>query len=231
MTATQKTSIKNWAEDDRPREKLLQKGIESLSDAELIAILISSGNKKESAVELAKRILANNKNNLNELAKLTINDLLKYNGIGEAKAISIVAALELGKRRRISDILEKKQIKNSKDVFEIFSQKLGDLPYEEFWAIMLNRANKIKEIKKISSGGISGTVADIKIILKTALIKNASAIIVCHNHPSGNIIPGKDDKELTEKLKIACKYVEITLLDHIIVSDKKYFSFADNKMI
>jgi len=224
-------SIKNWAADDRPREKLLSKGIESLSDAELSAILIGSGNRNESAVGLMKRILADNKNNLNELAKLSINDLQKYKGIGEAKAISIVAALELGKRRNISEVIERKQIKSSKTVFEIFGQKLGDLPYEEFWLIMLNRANRIIEMKRISSGGVSGTVTDIKIILKTALEKTASGIVVCHNHPSGNIKPSNSDINLTKKLKSACELLDISFLDHLIVSYKKYYSFADERVI
>jgi len=224
-------SIKNWAADDRPREKLLSKGIESLSDAELSAILIGSGNRNESAVGLMKRILADNKNNLNELAKLSINDLQKYKGIGEAKAISIVAALELGKRRNISEVIERKQIKSSKTVFEIFGQKLGDLPYEEFWLIMLNRANRIIEMKRISSGGVSGTVTDIKIILKTALEKTASGIVVCHNHPSGNIKPSNSDINLTKKLKSACELLDISFLDHLIVSYKKYYSFADERII
>jgi len=231
MKKFQRKSIKNWATDDRPREKLLSKGIETLSDAELIAVLIGSGNREESAVELCKRILADNQNNLNETAKLSISDLQKYNGIGEAKSISIVAALELGKRRNISEIIERKQIKSSKDIFKIFGQKLGDLPYEEFWLIILNRANKIIDMKRISSGGISGTVTDIKIILKTALEKTASGIIVCHNHPSGNIKPSNADTNLTKKLKSACELVEISFLDHVIVSYSNFYSFADEGII
>ncbi len=227
----QRKSIKNWAADDRPREKLLSKGTEALSDAELIAILIGSGNRNESAVELSKRILSDNNNNLNELAKLSISDLQKYKGIGEAKAISIVAALEIGKRRNISEVIERKQIKSSKDIFKIFGQKLGDLPYEEFWLIMLNRANKIIEMKKISAGGVSGTVTDIKIILKAAIEKTASGIIVCHNHPSGNINPSEADTNLTKKLKSACELVDISFLDHLVVSYDNYYSFADEGII
>lgn len=226
-----KTSIKNWASDDRPREKLLIKGIETLSDAELVAILIGSGNRKESAVELSKRILSDSQNNLNELAKLSVSELQKYTGIGEAKAISIIAALEIGKRRRVSEVIERKQIKTSKDVFHIFGQKLGDLPYEEFWLIILNRANKIMEIKKISSGGVSGTVIDIKIILKAAIEKTASGIIVCHNYPSGNIKPSNSDISITKKLKAACETIEIPLFDHIIVSYSDYYSFADEGIL
>ncbi len=231
MKEFQKKSIKNWAADDRPREKLLLKGIETLSDAELTAILIGSGNRNESAVELSKRILSDNDNNLNELAKLSISDLQKYKGIGEAKAISIIAALEIGKRRNISKVIERKQIKSSRNIFEIFGQKLGDLPYEEFWLIMLNRANKIIEMKKISAGGVSGTVTDIKIILKAAIEKTASGIIVCHNHPSGNIKPSNSDISLTKKLKSACELVDISFLDHLIVSYDNYYSFTDEGII
>ena len=231
MKESTRKSIKNWAADDRPREKLLTKGIETLSDAELIAILISSGNRNESAVELAKRMLSDNQNNLNETAKLIISDLQKYKGIGEAKAISIVAALELGKRRNISEVIERKQIKSSKDIFEIFGQKLGDLPYEEFWLMILNRANKIIELKKISAGGVSGTVTDIKIILKAAIEKTASGIIVCHNHPSGNIKPSSADINLTKKLKSACELVDISFLDHVIVSYNHFYSFADEGVV
>ena len=231
MKESTRKSIKNWAADDRPREKLLTKGIETLSDAELIAILISSGNRNESAVELAKRMLSDNQNNLNETAKLSISDLQKYKGIGEAKAISIVAALELGKRRNISEVIERKQIKSSKDIFKIFGQKLGDLPYEEFWLMILNRANKIIELKKISAGGVSGTVTDIKIILKAAIEKTASGIIVCHNHPSGNIKPSSEDINLTKKLKSACELVDISFLDHVIVSYNHFYSFADEGVV
>jgi DNA repair protein RadC len=220
-------TIKNWAVDDRPREKLLNKGIESLSDAELIAILIGSGNKEMSAVELSKSILNSVNNNLNELGKLTVTDLIKFKGIGEAKAISIVAAAELGKRRKISNVIERKQITNSANVFEIFGPLLGDLLHEEFWLIMLNRADKLIKKKRISIGGIAGTVADIKIILKEALLHSSSAIIVCHNHPSGNIKPSKKDEEITQEIKNACNLLDIHMLDHIIVSDSNYYSFAD----
>lgn len=231
MKENLKSSIKNWAEDDRPREKLLSKGIDSLSDAELIAILIGSGNRNESAVELAKRILLEYKNNLNELGKATVNDLQKFKGIGEAKAISVISALGLGKRRKTQGVIEKKQVKSSKTVFEIFANKLGDLPYEEFWLVILNRANKIIDMKRISSGGISGTVTDIRIILKIAIEKTASSIIVCHNHPSGNIKPSNSDIQITNKLKNASELVEIPLLDHVIVSDSDYYSFADEGLL
>ena len=223
--------IKDWALEDRPREKLLMKGISALSDAELIAILIGSGSRNETAVELSKRILEKTNNNLNELAKLTINDLKKEKGIGEAKAISIVAALELGRRRKISDIINKQKITSSKDTFDIFQPILGDLPHEEFWILLLNRANKIIDKHRISQGGTSGTVIDIRIILKEAIEKLASSLIISHNHPSGNVLPSQQDKEITKKLKDAAALMDITLLDHLIVTDSSYFSFCDEGIL
>ncbi len=223
--------IKDWAIEDRPREKLLEKGVMSLSDAEIIAILIGSGSKDETAVELAKRILSSVNNNLNQLGKLNINDLKSFKGIGEAKAISIVAAMELGKRRKLAEILQKPTIKSSKDVFEIFSAILSDAPHEEFWALFLNRANKIIHKQKLSQGGITGTVIDIKLVLKTAIEKLASGIIICHNHPSGNNKPSEADIKITEQLAKAAKHIDTNLLDHIIIADKKYFSFADEGLL
>jgi len=222
-----KLRITDWALEDRPREKLLAKGIQSLSDAELIAILIGSGSRNETAVELSKRILASVSNNLNQLGKLNIADLQNFKGIGEAKAISIVAAMELGKRRKISEIIEKKKIGSSKDVFEVFGSLLGDLPYEEFWVLFLNRSNSILEKLKISQGGISGTVIDVRLIMKNAIEKLASGIILCHNHPSGNLNPSQSDIDITKKLVEAGKIMEINVLDHVIVTDKAYYSFAD----
>lgn len=224
-------SIKNWSADDRPREKLLHKGINSLSNAELIAILIGSGNKHESAVDLSKRILHSLKNNLNDLGKLTINELQSFNGIGQAKAISIKAALELGKRRKFEEIIEKEIISSSTDVFNYFHPLLGELPHEEFWIILANRANKIINHCKISQGGITGTVADIKIIMKHAINNNATSIILCHNHPSGNTQPSNADIKLTKRLIEAGKIMEISILDHIIIGDKKYYSFADEGIL
>lgn len=224
-------SIKNWSIDDRPREKLISKGINSLSNAELIAILISSGNKNESAVDLSKTILSKVNNNLNELGKLSIDDFKSFNGIGDAKAIAIIAALELGRRRKLTEAVNKTKITNSKDLFNIFQPILSDLPYEEFWVLCLNRYNKIIEKHKISQGGISGTVIDVRIILKLAVNELASSIILCHNHPSGNITPSNNDKIITEKLKKASEYFDIKILDHIIVADDKYFSFADKNLI
>ncbi|MEN8119396.1 MAG: DNA repair protein RadC [Bacteroidota bacterium] len=227
---SQKLSIKDWALEDRPREKLVAKGLQSLSDAELIAILIGSGNREETAVELSKRILKSAENNLNTLGKLNLNDLQKFNGIGEAKAISIVAALELGRRRKLSEIIEKKKIRSSKDIFEFFHPILADLPHEEFWVVFLNQSNKIIDKYRVSQGGIASTVIDVRLIMKAAIEKLASSIIMCHNHPSGNLKPSKSDIDITKKLRNAGEIMEIKVLDHVIVTDENYYSFADEGM-
>jgi len=231
MAEYKNLTIKDWALEDRPREKLLGKGLNSLTDAELIAILIGSGNRNESAVELAKKILKGVKNNLNELGKLTVEDLMASKGIGEAKAVTIIAALELGRRRKQADIMEKKKISGSKDVFEFFQPVLADLPYEEFWILLLNRSNKIIEKFKISQGGISGTVIDVRMILKNAIEKLASSIILCHNHPSGNLQPSEADKKITTKLKDAATIMDMQVLDHLIITDSSFYSFADEGML
>lgn len=231
MAEYKNLTIKDWALEDRPREKLLGKGINSLTDAELIAILIGSGNKNESAVELSKKVLKGVKNNLNELGKLTVEDLMTLKGIGEAKAITIIAALELGRRRKLADIMEKKKISGSKDVFEFFQPVLADLPYEEFWILLLNRSNKIIEKFKISQGGISGTVIDVRMILKNAIEKLASSIILCHNHPSGNLQPSEADKKITTKLKDAARIMDMQVLDHLIITDSSFYSFADEGIL
>lgn len=223
--------IPQWAEDDRPREKLLMKGRSTLSDAELLAILLGTGTKALSAVDLAKQILQQADQNLNNLARLSVKDLIKIKGIGEAKAISIVSALELGRRRKESVSPGRPRITNSIDVVEIMKQDLIDLNHEEFWIIILNRANYVLRKNKISSGGISGTVADPKLIFKSALDHSGSSIILVHNHPSGNLQPSQADITLTKTLKEAGKFLEIPVLDHIIVSDNSYFSFADEGMI
>lgn len=224
-------SIKMWAEDDRPREKLMLKGKSALSDAELIAILIGSGYKEKSAVEVSKHILATAENNLNHLAKLNISELTKIKGIGEAKAITLIAALELGRRRKGEPVSEKPILSSSKEAYNIICSELIDLPHEEFWVIYLNRANKLIKKMAIGKGGISGTVADGKIIFKTALELLASSIILCHNHPSGNLQPSKEDKILTQKIKEAGLLLDIQLLDHIIVAANTYFSFADEGIL
>lgn len=226
-----KLSIKSWAEADRPREKLLSKGKSALSEAELIAILIGSGNTEESAVELSRKILGDAQNNLTELAKLDVSDLCKYKGIGEAKAISIIAALELGRRRNKEIALERKDFKSSKNVFEYFHSKIADTPYEEFWILMLNRANKLIDEKRISEGGINGTVVDTRKLFKVALEKQASSIILCHNHPSGNRNPSGEDINLTKKLRDAGRMLEIPVIDHIIIANDNYYSFADEGLL
>lgn len=226
-----KISIKNWAEDDRPREKLLLKGKSSLSDAELIAILISTGTKNDSAVDLAKKILSLASNNINELGKFSVIDLKKVKGIGEAKAISIIAALELGRRRKEETVFERKQILTSKDIFDYFYPILSDFKHEEFWMLLLNRTNKIIGSKKISEGGVQGTVADPKIIFKYAIEELASSIVLCHNHPSGNTKPSEEDIRLTQKIKDAGKFLDIQVLDHLIIGGKCYYSFNDEGII
>ena len=224
-------SIKSWAEEDRPREKMLAKGKEALSNAELIAILIGSGNSKETAVDLSKRILHDSKDNLIELSRLTINDLMKYNGIGEAKAVTIAAALELGRRRRFSEALEKPSIKNSQIAYECFYAHLSDLDHEQFWIMLLNNANKVIKLEKIGVGGMTGTTADPKKIFKNALENNAASVMLCHNHPSGNVIPSNADKQITNNLVKAGHFLEIKILDHIIIGNDNYFSFADEGLL
>lgn len=227
-----KSSIKYWAEDDRPREKLLKKGIRNLSNAELIAILIGSGSKDESAVDLSKRILLSVENNLDNLARMTIPELKrKFKGIGTVKAINILTALEIAKRRKQSKILEKPIITSSKDVYDYFYPTLNDLPYEEFWILLLNRSNKIIESIKLSQGSTNAAFVDIKLIMKMALDKLASSIIICHNHPSGNLKPGNNDILITKKIKTAAQTFDINLLDHLIVSNKGFYSFADENNI
>lgn len=219
-------SIKQWAIEDRPREKLLNKGIYSLSDTELLAILIATGTKKYSAVDLAKMVLNSANNNLHLLGKKTLHDLIKINGIGEAKAITILASLELGRRRKNSDS-EQIKIETSQHIAEIFQPILGDLSHEEFWTIYLNRANNIIHKERISTGGTTGTVIDTKMILKQGIERLACGIILVHNHPSGNTKPSTNDIEITRKIKSAAQLVDISLLDHIIIADKTYFSFTD----
>jgi len=224
-------SIKNWAVDDRPREKMINKGTVSLSDAELIAILLRTGNRDKSAVELAREILDANSNNLNLLGKQDISHFKKFKGIGQDKAVEIIAALELGRRRKLAEIPEYKSITSSKDAFSMFEHMLADLSHEEFWVALLNRANHVTDIFKISQGGTAGTVMDVKIIMKRALEKLAHGILISHNHPSGNNKPSDADRQITHKLRDAAKLFDITLLDHIIVANKQYYSFADEGML
>ena len=231
MNSYESHSMKTWAVEERPREKVMANGIQYLSDAELLAILVGSGTRNITAVELARKILRGVGNNLHELGRQSVGDLLKIKGVGPAKAISVMAALELGRRRTGMHQPEKIPIKSSETVFNIFHPLMGDLDHEEFWLLMLNRANRILGRFKVSQGGLSGTVIDTRIILKKALDNLASSIIVCHNHPSGNNQPSDADVKITEKLKKASEMLEIKLLDHVIIADKSYFSFADEGLI
>ncbi len=219
--------IRNWSEDDKPREKLMLKGKSALSDAELIAILIGSGSRNESAVDLSKRILSSVANNLNALGKLSMSQLLNFKGIGEAKAISIMAAMELGRRRRAEEAVELTKITSSKSVFEMMQPIIGELPHEEFWILYLNNSNKVISKAQLSVGGITGTLVDVRLVFKMALEKGATALILCHNHPSGTLIPSDADKQITKKLKMAGDSLEIKVLDHLIVTETKYYSFVD----
>jgi DNA repair protein RadC len=227
----QNFSIKNWAEDDKPREKLMLKGKSSLSDAELIAILIGSGSRNESAVELSKRILASVDNNLNNLGKLSITKLTEFKGIGEAKAISIMAAMELGRRRRSEETLELKKITSSKEVFNIMQPIIGELAHEEFWIIYLNNANKVIHKAQLSKGGITGTVVDNRMIFKLAFEQNATGIILVHNHPSGKLVPSEADISITKQLKLAGKQLSILIQDHIIITENGHYSFNDEGIL
>ncbi|MGM0666377.1 MAG: RadC family protein [Bacteroidota bacterium] len=220
--------IKDWALEDRPREKLLYKGISSLSDAELLAILLGSGSNDKSAVDLAREILSIASNNLHRLGKLDVHDLVKLKGIGTAKAINIMAALELGRRRKSAEIIEAAKIRSSNDVYTIFNPLLADLTHEEFWLLYLNRSNKILSRHKLSQGGVSGTITDVRLIIKKALELLASSMIICHNHPSGNLDPSEADNRITQKIKEAAACFDINLLDHVIVTDNGYYSYADN---
>lgn len=226
-----KYSIKQWAKDDRPREKLLVNGAENLSNSELLAILIHNGSREKSAVDLAKEVLKLGKDNIVELGKLSLTDLMKIKGIGEAKAITIAAAMELGRRRHAALPLEKKLVSSSTDIAAFLQVKLRDYRHEVFAVIYLNRANKIKHFEIVSEGGITGTVADPRIILRKALEEDAVSIILCHNHPSGNLKPSRADEQLTSKIKEASRFLDITVLDHIIVSESGYFSFADEGLL
>jgi DNA repair protein RadC len=224
-------SIKAWAEDDRPREKLLLKGRHVLSDAELLAILIGSGNRNESAVDLCKRILGDYENNLDILARCSVSDLRRYRGMGEAKAISIIAAMELGRRRSITPAQEVQPVSSSEAAYKIIAPLLTDLNHEEFWVLLLNRANIVMRKELISKGGMNATVVDPKLIFRAALDYGASGMILCHNHPSGSVKPSEQDRKLTRRLSEGAAILDISLLDHIIVGSKTFFSFADEGLM
>ncbi len=225
------SGIKSWAEDDRPREKMLSKSSKALSDAELLAIVIGSGTKDLSAVELSRLILSKVSNNLSELARLRIHDLMKFKGIGAAKAIKVNAVMELGRRRRMSEALRKNVIISSKDAFEVMQPLIGDLPHEEFWIITLARNKNIQKTISVSEGSVTGTVADPKKIFRLALEDNAAAIIICHNHPSGQIKPSNSDIQITNKCKESGISLDMPVLDHLIVTSHDYFSFSDNGLL
>jgi DNA repair protein RadC len=226
-----KYSIKNWAKDDRPREKLLSHGPAILSNSELLAILINHGTRNKSAIELGKEVLDAGKNNLQELGKLTVKELMQIKGIGEAKAVTITAALELGRRRQGTEALEKKVTRCSGDIAAFIQSKIKDNRREVFGVLFLNRANKVNHFEIVSEGGITGTVADPRVVMKKALEEDAVNIVLCHNHPSGNLKPSRADEELTHKIKEAAKYFDIRVMDHIIVSDEGYYSFADDGLL
>ncbi|MBT8184876.1 MAG: DNA repair protein RadC [Eudoraea sp.] len=228
---TKAFSIKDWSRDDRPREKLLRKNRSVLSDAELVAILIGSGSSGESAVSLAKRIMAKVNNNLHELGKLSVQQLMKFNGIGEAKAVAIIAALELGRRRRKSGRENIDKISNSRSAFEFLQPTLADLPHEEFWIAYLNNSNRVIQSSQLSKGGITGTLVDVRLVMKQALEVGAVALLLAHNHPSGTLKPSKADIEITRKIKTAALALDIRILDHLIIASDRYFSFADEAML
>jgi DNA repair protein RadC len=231
MTDEQNRAITAWAEEDRPREKMILKGCHALSDAELIAILIGSGSVGESAVALAQRILAQADGNLHELGKRSVKDLQRFKGVGEAKAITIVAALELGRRRQLSDLRERPRINNSRDAFNAIAPLLTDLHHEEFWLLMLNRKNEVFARERLSTGGTSSTVVDIKLVFKAALEARAAAFVAIHNHPSGSTEPSSEDVTLTKRLQQAGQTMDLPLLDHLIVSERGYYSFADHGLV
>lgn len=224
-------SIKSFAEDDRPREKFLQKGRNSVSDSELLAIIMGSGSREESAIDLARRILSSVGNNWHQLSRLSLSDLMKFKGVGEAKAISIAAALEIGRRKASQEPLEKPQIHNSNDAYTLLHKYLGDLPTEEFWAIFLNQNNRVIDVQRLTQGGISQSVVDIRVLFKMALDQYATAIIVAHNHPSGNLTPSPQDLDITQEIKKSGDILGISLLDHIIIGNNTYISLKEQKYL
>ena len=226
-----KLTIKLWATEDRPREKLMSKGASVLSSAELLAILIGSGNKKESAVDLSKRILESVQYNIHELAKLSLKKLTAFHGIGPAKAITIVTALELGKRRQLETFIERPKISSSQEVFSMMQPLMGSLAHEEFWVLYLNNSNEVLSKHQLSKGVITATLVDVRLLFKKAIEMSAVAIVICHNHPSGTLNPSREDKQITKKIKDGGLSLDIKLLDHLIITEKSYFSFADNGKI
>lgn len=225
--STEKLNINQWAEEDRPREKMMTHGASVLTDAELLAILIGSGSSEETAVSLMRRVLAACGNNLNELGKLSLEQLCEFKGIGPAKAVTVMAACELGRRRKLAEVEERRVILTSRDIYDYFHSKLADLPVEEFWVMLLNNACKLMDARRVATGGITEVVADVRLVLREALLGRATSIILCHNHPSGNIRPSRHDDLLTDRLRQACEVMNIRLMDHVIVTDGRFYSYAD----
>lgn len=223
----EKLNINQWAEEDRPREKMIAHGAEFLTDAELLAILIGSGSQDETAVELMRRVLAACGNKLNELGKLSLEQLCDFKGIGPAKAVTLMAACELGRRRKLAEVEERRVILTSRDIYDYFHSKLADLPIEEFWVMLLNNACKLMDARRVATGGITEVVADVRLVLREALLGRATSIVLCHNHPSGSIRPSRHDDLLTDRLRQACEVMNIRLLDHVIVTDGRFYSYAD----
>ena len=228
---TERLTITQWAEEDRPREKMMLHGAKALSNAELLAILIGSGNTEESAVELMRKVLGEYHNKLGELGKASVDELCRYKGIGPAKAITILAASELGKRRKEEGMEERVAILSSKDVYECFYPLMCDLPTEECWVLLLNQASKVIDKVNVSTGGLSATAVDVRCILREALLKRASAFALCHNHPSGNVHPSREDDRLTQQVSQASQYMNIRLVDHVILTDGAFYSYADEGRI
>lgn len=228
---TGKLNINQWAEEDRPREKMMAHGAGILTDAELLAILIGSGSQDETAVELMRRVLAACGNNLNELGKLSLEQLCEFKGIGPAKAVTLMAACELGRRRKLAEVEERLVVRSANDIYNYFHPKLADLPVEEFWVMLLNNACKFIDARRIATGGISEVVADVRLVLREAILSRSTAIALCHNHPSGNVRPSRHDDQLTDRLRQACELMNIRLMDHLVLTDGRYYSYADEGRI
>ncbi|MBR3896161.1 MAG: DNA repair protein RadC [Bacteroidaceae bacterium] len=225
--STEKLNINQWAEEDRPREKMMAHGASVLTDAELLAILIGSGSSEETAVSLMRRVLAACGNSLNELGKLSLEQLCEFKGIGPAKAVTVMAACELGRRRKLAEVEERRVILTSRDIYDYFHSKLADLPIEEFWVMLLNNACKLMDARRVATGGITEVVADVRLVLREALLGRATSIVLCHNHPSGSTRPSRHDDLLTDRLRQACEVMNIRLMDHVIVTDGRFYSYAD----
>ena len=229
--SAEKLNINQWAEEDRPREKMMAHGAMVLTDAELLAILIGSGSQDETAVELMRRVLAACNNNLNELGKLSLEQLCAFKGIGPAKAVTVMAACELGRRRKLAEVEDRLVVRTSRDVYNYFHPKLADQPVEELWVMLLNNASKLIDARRVATGGITEVVADVRLVLREAIMGRATAIALCHNHPSGSVRPSHHDDMLTDRLRQACELMNIRLTDHIVLTDGRFYSYADEGRI